>query len=325
VNPLDPSLLEWLLTADEPWARWAAMAWLQRRPPDDPELLAAHRATLQHPLMQAQLEPVLSWPWPPLTNHKQAKHPLHRMGLLLELGLSAADPEGETLAERLLQHQDEGGAFQTLVSIPRSFGGSGEPAWTWMACDAPLVLAALARLGFAGDARVLAAAEHLAGLPRENGCPCASSVPRFRGPGRKADPCPYANLLLARALCLVPTHRHSAAALTACEMLLRAWEQRGERKFYLFGIGSDYARPRFPLLWYDLLHAVDVLSRFPSVVADPRFQEQLALLRSQALPDGRYKPRSVWMACKGFDFAQKRGPSPTFTAAVLRIEARLAG
>lgn len=315
--------LEPYLQSELPWVRWAVTAWVQRRPVDDPERIRAHRETLEHPLLRAQLEAVLDWPWPPMKNHKQAKHPLHRLGLLVELGLTSSDPEGERIAANILAHQGEDGAFRLVAEIPKAFGGSGQPEWIWMGCDTPLLLEALAAMGLSGDERLERAATQLAALVRDEGWPCATG-PGMRGPGRKGDPCPYANLLSLRALSRLPVWRDSHATRRGTEMLLGHWERRSERKLYLFGIGTDYAKPKYPLVWYDRLHALEVLSRFPWVHRDPRFLEQLALLRAAAGPDGAYKPTTVWMAYKGFDFAQKRGPSPTLALAVERIERRVA-
>jgi hypothetical protein len=310
--------LEPYLNADEPWVRWAAMRWLQERPLDDPELHTAHRATLEHPLMRSQLEQVLADPWPPMKNHKQASHPLHRLGLLMELGLSGADPEGRAVAERLLAGQADEGPFRLLALIPKAFGGSGQPEWIWMACDAPLLLDALAGLGLAQEARVRRAAEHCAGLVEEKGWLC-STGPGFRGPGKKGDPCPYANLLALRALSRFPELLDSPATRAGTEMLLRHWEHQQERKLYLFGIGTDYRKPKYPLIWYDILHALTVLVRFPWVHGDPQFREQVTLLAELAGSDGAWKPTTVWVAYKGFDFSQKRGPSPTLALAIERV------
>ena len=93
---------------------------------------------------------------------------------------------------------------------------------------------------------------------------------------------------------------------------------------YLFGIGTDFAKPKYPMVWFDIVHVLDVLSRFAWVRADPRFREMLEVLRAKADADGRYTPESVWMAYKGLDFGQKREPSPTLTLAAARIVARAA-
>jgi len=313
--------VDWLLGAQEPWVRWGTRVHLLGAPADDPDVAREHRHTLGHPAVRALLDEVLAWPDPPMKNHKQAAHPLHKIGLLVDMGLTAADPEGAELADRILAHHDPDGPFQCVELVPRAFGGSGVPEPGWMGCDAPLLVHALLALGLGDDPRVGRALEHLIGLVRPGGWPCAMWIPGARGPGRKDDPCPYADLVSLRALSL-SAHRDSEACHQGTEMLLSHWEQRAARKIRMFGIGTDFAKPKYPLVWYDVVHFLEVLSRFEWTHADPRFGEVLDLLLSQADDHGRFTPRSVWMTFKGLDFAQKRQPSPTLTLAVERIRRR---
>ena len=310
---------DWLWDRDEPWVTRVQLVDMLDRERGDRHGEEAQRRMLDHGRVAAVADDVLAEPWPPMTNHKQAKHPLHKAALLADLGLIVTDPVGRQLADRLLAHQDRTGPFQTRVQLPRAFGGSGETAWEWMGCDAPLVLYVLLSLGLGGDPRVQRAADHLAGLVSDNGWRCHNSLPKMRGPGRKHDPCPYATLVSLRALSISGLHRDSEATRLGAEMLLSHWANRGGRKLYLFGIGTDFLRLKYPFVWYDLLHVLEVLSRFPWVRGDPRFAEMLDAMTDQADGQGRYKPGSVWMAYKGFDFAQKREPSPMLTAAALRI------
>jgi hypothetical protein len=53
---------------------------------------------------------------------------------------------------------------------------------------------------------------------------------RFRGPGRKADPCPIANVYALKALSLVLELLDSPATRQGVEMLLGHWERRAEVK-----------------------------------------------------------------------------------------------
>ena len=48
-------------------------------------------------------------------------------------------------------------------------------------------------------------------------------------------------------------------------MLLSHWKQRKEKKYYLFGMGSDFRKLKYPYVWYDILHVCEVLSRLPFV------------------------------------------------------------
>jgi len=315
-------VLDWLWEAPQPWVVRALLVDLLDRERGDPSVEDAHRAMLEHAIVRSLIEDVLADPWPPLTNHKQAKHPLHKLALLADLGLSASDPQGRMLADRVLQQQAEEGAFRVRITMPRAFGGSGEPEWMWMGCDAPVLLHALLAMGLGHDERVQRAAAFLASQVADVGWPCTSST-GVRGPGRKADPCPYATLVALRALAICGNHRDSEAARLGAEAILRHWQHRTERKIYLFGIGTDFGKLKYPFVWYDLLHVLEVLSRFPWVHRDPRFLEKLQRMNDKADGGGRYRPESVWMAFKGFDFTQKREPSPMLTVAALRIQRRV--
>ena len=106
-------------------------------------------------------------------------------------------------------------------------------------------------------------------------------------------------------------------------MLLWHWEHQNERKIYMFGIGTTFRRLKYPFVWYDVLHVVDVLSRFPFVRDDARFREMLGTITHQADEDGRYWPGSMYRAWAGWGFADKKQPSPWITFLVLRIQERL--
>ena len=105
-------------------------------------------------------------------------------------------------------------------------------------------------------------------------------------------------------------------------MLLSHWERRGEQKYYLFGIGTDFRKLKYPFMWYDILHVADVLSRLPFVRSDSRFQQMVVAITTQADEQGRYAASSMYRAWKGWSFADKKHPSPWLTLLALRIQHR---
>jgi len=56
---------------------------------------------------------------------------------------------------------------------------------------------------------------------------------------------------------------------------------------------------------------------------DPRFLDMMEVVHTKADRNGFYTPESIWTAWKGWDFAQKKDPSPWLTLLVLRIDKRL--
>jgi len=271
------------------------------------------------------LTELVSWPGTPLKRHNEAGHLLHKLVFIADSGLHVDDSRVANIAEKVLQNQSAEGAFQILVNISPSHGGTGTDNLAWFLCDAPSVLYALLKLGLKEDSRIQAAAKHLAGLCADFGWPCAVSpqLGKFRGPGRKTDPCPYATLISLKALAQLPEYRDSQVCRNGAEALLTLWAQRKERKPYLFAMGTDFAKLKAPLVWYDILHVLEVLTQFPWLHGDPRLHEMLAIPISKADKQGRFTAESVWKSWSDWDFGQKKEPSTYITEIAERILARV--
>jgi hypothetical protein len=235
------------------------------------------------------------------------------------------DPGMAPIVERVLAHQDPCGPFQVSINVPSHFGGTGKDTWGWALCDAPLLLYALARFGLGHDPRVRQGVEHLVGLLRPNGWPCAVSgeLGKFRGPGRKDDPCPYATLIMLKLLVQLPGRCEGEAVRTGAEMLLRLWAERREQHPYMFYMGTDFCKAKAPLVWYDIVHVLDVLSQVPGLQTDHRLVEMTGILRAKMQGVGLVRAESVWKAWEDWEFGQKREPSRWLTLVCQRSHARL--
>jgi hypothetical protein len=321
------AVLAWLLNSPEPWTRYRTQLDLLGLPEDAPEVEAARAALLAHPHVQGLIAAAAGWPGDALKRHNDAGHPLYALSTLADFGLRAADPGLTPAVDAVLAHQSAEGAFQSVLNIGAAYGGAGEDAWTWVLCDAPTLLYALLAMGVGEDGRVQRAVEHLVSTVDDNGwrCRCAPELGKFRGPGRKGDPCPIANVYALKALAQVPGYGDSPAVRQGVEMLLGHWERRAEVKYYLFGAGTDFRKLKYPFIWYDILHVTDVLSRYSFAHADPRFQDMVAAITAQADAQGRYTAGSMYQAWRGWSFADKRQPSPWLTFLVMRIQRRVPG
>ncbi len=318
-------VVEWLLASDEPWTRCRARLDLLGEPADSPAVLDDRREMLAHPRVLELLQAASRWGEKPFTRHNDAGYPIYKLSMLADLGLHKSDPGVNAICQKVMARQSPEGAFQTLVSIPTAFGGDGREHWTWIICDAPTLLYSLLALGYRDDARVGRALEHLAGLVELNGCRCAadSALGKFRGPGRKDDPCPIANLMVLKALSLAPDLWDNPAVKNSAEMLLDHWDSKPGRKYYMFGVGTDFRKIKAPLIWYDLLNACDTLSRIPGLWADPRLQSMTNTLAAMADGQGRFTAASMYRSWSGWSFADKKQPSPWLTFLSLRIAKRI--
>jgi hypothetical protein len=303
----------WLLSGP-PWVQYRTRFDLLSQSESEAEVRAARQAMLADPQVQGLLAELAEWPGEVLASHKSAGLHMHKLAFVADLGLQANDPGVDKIIARIFEHQSAEGPFQMPMNISESYGGSGKDMWAWALCDAPVTLYGLLKLGLCNDPRVLKSAEYLMGLVRDNGWPCAVSpeLGKWRGPGRKDDPCPYANLVMLKALAQTEW-RDSPATHAGAEAVLSLWSKSQERHPYMFYMGNDFCKLKAPLIWYDLLHVLVVLTQFPFVKGDPRLEEMLDLLASKADPQGRYTPESIWKAWSGWDFGQKKEPSRWLT------------
>ena len=314
-------IIRYLIDADEPWTRYRTRIDLLEMAEDAPEVLEDRKAMLEHPLVMELVEKSATWPGYPLKRHNDAKHPLHAMAVLADFGLKSSDPGMDEVIKKVLRHQSPEGAFETKVQLYKQFGGLEGEYWTWMSCDMTVLLYVMSSFGLEDDTPLKKAKDLLLSLVEENGWRCKSSptLGKFKGPGKKEDPCPIANLYALRALSLAPDLRGDTRVENGIEMLLHHWEIQGEKKYFLFGIGTDFRKLKYPLIWYDILHYADVLSRYPTAISDPRYREMLSVLVDHQDEEGKYTASSMYMAWKNWSFGDKKNPSPWLSFLVARI------
>jgi len=301
----------WLLDAPEPYIRYQAQRLF------DPG--SADRGLLDDdPFIQRNLAIAGGWRSEVVTRHDKPDLFFHRLAMLADLGVTSETRGVASLVEDLIGNFAPDGTFPVNIMIPKAFGGSGEAHPDWVVCDFPVTLYALL-LMTGGDARLKPAVQKLMDLAGESFYPCTGSIAKFKGPGPRNGMCPYANLLAARALGVDPAMRECASARKAVGAVLAHWEDRKTKKPFLFGMGTDFLKLKFPMAWYNLLHVLSALSMFPWARSDPRYREMEEQLRASLDEEGRATARSVYLAFKGEEWADKKQPSRLLTYVVHRI------
>jgi len=280
---------------------------------------------LKHPEIRSLLSELSGWPGPSLKRHNDAGHLLHKLVFVSDIGIRAGDPGTDEIVKNIMDHKSKDGVFQVIANVSPQYGGSGKDELAWMLCDSPSILYSMVKLGMREDFIFQAAAQHLASLSADNGWPCTVSpnLGKFRGPGRKTDPCPYATLISLKALSQIPEWRGSEVCLRGAESLLQLWEQRKERRPYLFAMGTDFAKMKAPMVWYDILHVLEVLTQFRPIRKDRRLLEMVDIMKAKSDHEGRFTAESVWKAWSNWEFGQKKTPSFWVTLLAHRILERM--
>lgn len=316
-------IVEWLLKG-EPWVEYRTRVDLLGQNENQKEVALSKQKMISHPKIQSLLFELKNWPGKVISSHKSASQPFHKLSFIADIGLKRDDPYIEEIAQKIFDHQSAEGPFQLPMNIPKHFGGSGTDQWAWALCDAPILVYSLAKFGFGYDERVQKAVKYLGGIVRDNGWPCAVSkeLGKFRGPGKKSEPCPYATLVMLKMLLHFEEWKQSKEAHLGAESLLDLWSKSRELHPYMFYMGTDFRKLKVPFIWYDILHVLDVLSFCTWLKDDSRLKVMVQIVKDK-VKDGKYTPESEWTAWKDWDLGKKKLHSRWLTLLIMRILKRM--
>jgi hypothetical protein len=317
-------LIDWLLKG-EPFVEYRTRVDVLGQLENEPEVIDAKKRIVEDQKIQLLLQELKDWPGEVLNSHKSASQPFHKLSFIADIGLTIDDSRANIIVQKIFEHQSEEGPFQLPVNVPVHFGGSGSETWAWALCDAPVIIYSLAKFGLSKDAQVQKAVKYLVSLAHENGwlCVVSKELGKFRGPGRKEDPCPYATLTMLKMLSQFDDWRQSKEAHAGAECLLDLWQRSLVVHPYMFYMGTDFRKLKAPFVWYDILHVLDVLSQLSWLKGDPRLIDMANLVASKADSERKFTPESEWKAWKGWDFGQKKQPSRWLAFLVLRTLKRM--
>jgi len=315
--------IRFILEKGDTWLQYAARINILKERKEN--LTVLRLQALSDPKIRAYLNDITDYHSILVSNHKNPDLPIHKLLFLLDIGFDTDVSEIRLAIEKIMEHKDENGVYQSLTNVPKHFGGSGEDMFAWCLCDAPLLLSALLKAGIDYKKHIKKGLDYLAGFHKDSGFPCTVSreLGKFRGPGRKGDCCPYASLMMLKLFSAIPEYCETGIAASTALGLLSLWENGLERHPYMFYTGTDFRKLKAPAMWYDVVSVLDVLSRFEAVKSDARFVEMAAIIVSKQDSNGLFIPEAVYQKFKGWDFGQKKNPSPYLTYVCYQILMRI--
>jgi len=312
-------MFEKLLSISESWLQYAIRVNLLDESKAD--LSSLRDEALQDKKIQAYLNDISDFHSMLVSNHKNPELPIRKLIFLLDIGFDTDIPEIQNAIDQLMSHKDKSGIYQSLTNIPKHFGGTGTDILGWCLCDAPLLLMAMLKANVDYQQYIKQGVDFLVALNQPHGFACSVSeeLGKFRGPGRKDDPCPYATLVMLNLMSDIDEYKGSGIAINGIKSILDLWENSLERHPYMFYMGTDFRKLKAPAMWYDIVSVTDCLGKYESAKNDNRFLEMVGMIKSKQDENGLFTPESIYTKCKGWDFGQKKTPSPYLTYLCQRI------
>ncbi len=322
---------DWILSGADPSARWLVLTADLGRNAADPDVVAARQQVMAHPATADLVARLPDWEGgAAFSGHNSPAFAPNILNLLADMGLRAADdPRIEGLLDRMLDHQDPDGRFQSYAPLR----GSDAPVWGALLCDTHAITEVLVRFGRGGDPRVRVALDQMAVditlTAQGRAWPCRPDpVTGFRGPGRRADLCPQVSIEGLRTFARVPEGSRPPLLPEVARTVLSVWGQRAASAPYMFGHGRSFKAGKWPATWYSALTVLEALGGYPALWRDPGADpvdrrlvaELVACLIAYTMDaDGRVRPQSTFRGFEDHSFGQKKRASPFATARVLSV------
>lgn len=150
----------WLLSSDEPAARWVTLTAVLDREQTDPAVLEARQQVVADIHTLKLVERLPKWAsGVRLSGHDSPEFAPHLLNLLADMGVRAGDFDRiEALLDAMLAHREPSSRFPSYGVLP----GGSEPIWGSLLCDSHPILEVLVRFGREQDARVQAGLARMA-------------------------------------------------------------------------------------------------------------------------------------------------------------------
>lgn len=314
-QPLKGDPTAWLLGSN-PWTVYQTMQHLVHT--EDAVFADAKRHLLADVRIQHLIQEAARWFEVPPKRHDDAKMSHYQLKMLADFGLTVADPVIADIVEMAKSHMD-----QDYFAIKQALPERGSEVilddsfdqWHALPCDAPVILTTLYRLGDRSESLMKAISAMQKAWLEPSGWFChlffVDSQFKKHGAG-----CMMAGLMALELFSLLPdvdskSIEHAFSTLV--------YHKDFGKSLYYFGRSKKFFTYKYPYVWYNALYMADVVSRYPQFRETDLMKELMTWLLDGQDEAGRYKPTSMFMHYKGWDFANKKEVSPWLTFLVCKI------
>ncbi len=135
--------IDWLCNSELPRVNFKARVLFNRK--------HDRRDLYRDSLLKKLVSSLEDWDAEVLKQHNKPDLGMHRLCLLADSGVRAADEEIKPVVSRILKTFGDDNLPRINILIPKVFRGSGEVEKTWIICDYPQILYSLLKMGVKND------------------------------------------------------------------------------------------------------------------------------------------------------------------------------
>jgi len=337
------SLIDWLLEKDNLSIRYFTLRDILDRKEDDPELQASKAEVPRSKVVLrifSKQKPEGYWeePWSPY--HPKYKSSYWQVMILAQLGMDKSDPKAKNACEHILQFQLDSGGFPSKTAEGalkeyqqlRNKGKKLPSPSEWAAstvfehqysCLTGNMAAALIRMGYGYDPRVLKALEWLVKIQNKDG---GWLCPYWRAHVKDKHGCFYGTICPMEAFSEAPrevlTSEMEHAIESGAEFLLMHRLFKADHHNFKV-INRSWLKLGFPWFYgYNILRGLDILTKL-GYVEDERLDDAVQVLLQKRCRDGTWILEGTPTGRMHANIETMGKPSRWITLVALRVLKRL--
>jgi hypothetical protein len=248
------------------------------------------------------------------TRHTDSKLSHYKLRMLSDFGLKKEHGLQDQI--KLVKKKRNNGCYAIRQLLPIKHSDSANE-WNALPCDNPLILYILLSMGD-HDEQTAKQVEHLK-LQWETPVGWFCHLPfvesQFK---REKIGCPMAAIMALEVFSLDEKTKESKYARNAFQAVAHHFNLG--KSIYFFGRGKKFFTFKYPFIWYNSLYMADVLTRFEFTKKHDAVIQLMDWIKKGCDDEGRYKPNSIFLEYRDWDFGNKKEPSPWITFLCYRIQ-----
>jgi hypothetical protein len=319
---LNDNPINWLQNSN-PWTKHKTYSDLLEFEETDRVLIESKKELINDQNIINLANDTKDWLTISATRNSDPKITYFKLKALAEFGLRYSDLGLQETVEKASEHIIENmfGVRGQIPERPKKVEKYEKPdlsadVWHISPCNSPLITTTLLELGVKNDL-INNSIEELKNKWTNNEgwfCHFFFVDSQFK---KLQIGCPIAGLQALEIFSKVPEIKESEYARFALEPI--KFHKNYGKTLYYFGRSKKFWTFKYPFVWYNALYLADVLTRFNFLKDEPVVKELIDWIIDSQDKNGRFKPTSIFMEYKDWDFSNKKDSSPWITFLCCRI------
>lgn len=318
ITKLKKNPIDWLVSSN-PWTRYMTLLDLLGKKDETEEVLQAKRDLEEDPLVLQLIKEAGQWFSVTPKRHDDSKMSHYQLKMLADFGFTESNHMIKSITDSATKHMEN-----DLFAIKQALPVKGSNIdiddnfneWHALPCDSPVICSTLYRLGNRNKALMQSIDVIKEKWNNDTGWFCDLFF--VSGQFKKHQVgCMMAGLEALELFSLFPNTENDIHIKNAFYPL--KYHRDYGKSLYYFGRSKKFWSLKYPFVWYNALYIAEILSRFDYLKEEVLLKEIIDWILESQDTDGRFKPTSMFMHYKKWDFANKKEASPWITYLCCKI------